>query len=316
MATFCGNCGSPLDGKSSFCQQCGTAVAGGGNQPPPSPSPAYAAPIVAAKKGNSALKIVVILLCCLFVGGMAVVGGLYYVAHRVKQTVMEKARENGVDLSSLGSSETDASANRRLPKACELLSKEEVSRLLGEPIERAKAKGSDCEYYGPAGLSAKLAEEETSEEVKRAQTPGADAQKSALALQRMLNRVGAQAGNTEAGPTGSAGELPLLVLGVSPNGKSTMNALALTKGIFGAASKAVGGQQGEKVHGAAEKSGADVFVGKDVPDLGDKAMWTPGSGLYVLQGNTLIKVNPGVFPGFSAKAMAVARAVLPKLKSS
>ena len=49
------------------------------------------------------------------------------------------------------------------------------------------------------------------------------------------------------------------------------------------------------------------------PVLGDKAMWTPKSGLYVLRGDTLIKINPGLFPDFNTKTIAVARAVLPKI---
>ena len=185
------------------------------------------------------------LLCCLAVGGAAVVGGLIYLAHRVKQASQQKSgKENGVDLRSIGSSDTNNSAMQRpLPKVCELLSKEDVSRLIGEPVERAEVKDAECEYYGPPGLSAKLAQEETSDELKRAKTPGANAQMQAIELQRMLNGVGARAGNAEAGPTGSGGELPLLVLGLSPDGKSTMNALNITKLIFVLASYAVAGQQ-------------------------------------------------------------------------
>lgn len=313
MATFCGNCGSPLGVNAAFCPQCGNAV---GNRPNPAsapPAPAYVSPVAPAAKGSSALKIVIVILCCLAVGGVAVVGGLFYLAHRVKQAVVQKAQENGVDLRSLGSSETDSAANRRLPKACDLLSKEDVSRLIGQPIERAEVKEAECEYYGPLGLSAKLAEQEASDELNRPKSPGADARTNGIELQRMLNRLGAQAGNTEAGPAGSDGELPLLVLGLSPDGKATMNALNITKGIFGLASDAVARQQGGNGEAANIKSGADVFVGTDLPGLGDKAMWTPKSGLYVLQGNTLIKVNPGVFPDFKAKTIAVARAVLPKV---
>jgi hypothetical protein len=252
------------------------------------------------------VKILIIVLCVLAVGGVLVVGTVVYVAHRVKQAVVAKAAENGVDLNSF--SNTTSESTRALPKPCTLLSKDEVSRLIGQPIERTEIKNRTCEYYGPASLSAKLAQQEGSAEVARAKTPGADAKASAIALQRMMARMGAANGNAEAVSTGSNGELPLMVLGVSPSGKATMNALSLTRALIGAASKA---EVGETKNG--HDGTADVFVGANVTGLGDKAMWTPQSGLYVLQGDTLIQVNPGVFPDFNAKSVAVARAIIPKI---
>ena len=86
----------------------------------------------------------------------------------------------------------------------------------------------------------------------------------------------------------------------------------MTKAIFGAASDALARSQGEN-GGAASKTGAEVFIGMDVAGLGDKAMWTPKTGLCVLKGDTLLKVNPGVLPDAKDKSLAVARAVLPKI---
>lgn len=150
MASFCGNCGSPLRPDSTFCVQCGSPVSRG-----PNPNAAAAssfqrnaAPVAPAPKSNTGLKIVVALLCCLVVGGIAVVGGLFYVAHRVKKAVVEEAAKNGVDLSSLSSSSRHVSAAKRLPKPCDLLAKEEVARLIGEPVERAEFQEEACLYYG------------------------------------------------------------------------------------------------------------------------------------------------------------------------
>jgi hypothetical protein len=201
MAAFCSNCGNAVLGGTGFCSNCGAAAG---------------KPVAAAAKGSPALKILVIVLCVLAVGGMAVVGAAVYVAHRVKQAVVAKAAENGVDLSSIGAA---SQSTRALPKPCTLLSKDEVSRLIGQPIERAVIKNRTCEYYGPAGLSAKLAEQEGSAAVARAKTPGADPKANAIALQRMMTRMGAANGNAEAGSAGNNGELPLLVLGVSPVAK-------------------------------------------------------------------------------------------------
>src|SRR6185437_6438515 len=171
MASFCGNCGSPLRPDSTFCVQCGSPVS-----QPPNPVPASsfqpAAAPVAPRKSSAALKIVVALLVCLVLGGVAVVGGLFYVAHRVKKAVVEEAAKNGVDLSSLsGSSRRVSGARHPLPKPCELLAKEEVSRLIGEPVERAEFRDETCLYYGPPGLAAKLAQTQASETFHRAGAP-------------------------------------------------------------------------------------------------------------------------------------------------
>ena len=222
MATFCINCGSPLNAGVAFCPQCGKPTGATPSAAPPAANQAYAAPVAPAAQGSSsAVKIIVIVLCLLAFGGMAVIGGLFYAAHRVKQAIVQKAEENGVDLHSLGKTET--ASNHPLPKACDLLSKENVSKLVGEPIERAEAKDDGCEYYGPAGLSAKLAQDEASAAIQQGKE--ADPANAAINLQRMLNRAGAQAGNAEAGPTGSSGELPLLVVGFSADGKAAMSAL-------------------------------------------------------------------------------------------
>lgn len=77
--------------------------------------------------------------------------------------------------------------------------------------------------------------------------------------------------------------------------------------LVGAASNANSGGE-PKSHAV-----ADGLVGASVDGLGDKAMWTPKSGLYVLQRNTLLQVNPGVFPDYNNKSVAVARAILPKI---
>ena len=304
MATFCVGCGTPLGESTAFCPKCGQVT---GNRPNPVPYTSVAP----ATKGGSAMKIIIVLLCCLAVGGIVVVGAVVYVAHRVKQAVVHTAAENGVDLNSLSVSSGDS--GRALPKSCDLLSRDEVSRLIGQPIERAETKNGTCEFYGPAGLSAKLAQEEGTDQLDRAKTAGADPKMNALEVQRMLNRMGAANGNTEAGSTGSGGELPLLVLNVSANGKSTMMALNLTKALVGAAGKSAAGQQGETSDAEKNKSIGYVFVGSQVDGLGDKAMWTPQHGLYVLKGDTLLQVNPCVMPDFSNKGVAVARAVLPKI---
>jgi zinc ribbon protein len=314
MAGFCVNCGSSLSDNSAFCANCGSAAPNRPIRPAGAPIPTYAAapPQPAKSGGSTALKIVVVVLCFLALAGAAVVGGVYYVAHRVKQAVVQSAAENGVDLRSLGASaRDDREASRTLPKACEMLSKSDVSRLIGEPVERSESKRGGCEYYGPPGLSAKLAQEEAS----NLSTTGwnKDALSAFRSLNRSVYRLGAQTGNSEAGPLGSDGELPLLAISLSTGGRSEMNAINLTKSLLGAGMKAVAQQQGENVKASDGKAVTDAFVATDVAGLGDKAVWRASKGLQVLKGDILITIYPGPFPDLETKTTAVARAVLPKV---
>jgi hypothetical protein len=297
MASFCANCGSSLSGQGAFCLQCGAPVGKQANPvaaPPRQPAPAAVAP---ATKSGSALKIVIVLLCCLAVGGAAVVGGLIYVAHRVKKALVEEAAAKGVDLTSITSSSGRVSgSNRPLPKPCELLKKEEVSRLIGEPIERAEVRDAMCMYYGPPGLAVKLAQEQASGTFTRAQTPGAHVNGTEVAnsVDQMVNSLAAQAGQT-----GSGGEMPLLMLAIDADGRAQMMAVSAGRAIFSGIGK------------SADSKG--ISFGSDIPGLGDKAIRVPKLGLNVLQGEILIRVIPGPFPDADAKTISVARAVLPKI---
>src|SRR4051812_27481776 len=159
MANFCRNCGAPLGANFAFCPQCRTPAAG---MPP-------AGPIAPATKSGSGMKILLVILCLLAVGGVAVVGGLFYVAHRVKQAVVAKTSEYGVDLPSrrTGSSAVSSELSRH---PCDLLTKEEAARLLGEPIDRTEVRRGSCLYYGPIGLSARLGDESMSAMVNKPNT--------------------------------------------------------------------------------------------------------------------------------------------------
>ena len=168
MASFCSNCGFPLGAGIAFCSKCGTrhAVAAAAQ-----PMAAPAAP-AAAVKSSSGLKILLFVLgfCVLF--GVAAVGAVFYIGHRVKQAVVEKAESYGVDLGSIAQTAAAPSSGRnsaakKMP--CDFLSKEEAASLLGEPIERATVSEQSCVYYGPPGLAAKLAQANTSDMMKQAQ---------------------------------------------------------------------------------------------------------------------------------------------------
>lgn len=313
MAGFCGNCGAARSGGSPFCSACGArqATPGGASMPVPgSPAavppavqslPPAAQPLPPAAKG-SGLKILAVVLAFVVLAGAAAIGGLYYFAHRLKQAVIEKAASAGVDLNSISSPEA-SNAKIRNYKACELLSKTDAASMLGEPIDRIEDQGGTCLYYGPAGLSGKLAQEGTADLLKQMQKPGAEVSGNDVAdsLSKLVGGLAAQAGAAQAGDAaGNSGDVPLLTFVVEGgDGKAQMTAITATKAIFGGIGKAA-------------SDGKEGF-GADIPGLGDRAVRLAGVGLNVLQGNTLIRLVPGPVPDANAKSIAIARAVLPKL---
>ena len=295
MAGFCGNCGFPLGENGAFCPQCGTRQAMAGSGAPPKP----AAPAGSTSAAGSGLKVLMVVLVCLGVAGAAVIGGVWYVAHRVKEAVVEKAKENGVDLHSIVPPATATTNRHKTHKACDLLSKEEAARVLGEPIERTEYQEEGCDYYGPPGVYAKLAQVQASDAIKRAGAPGATAggMEVANALGALVDSAGAAAGQT-----GSGGEMPLLMLIVSDgDGRSVMAAQNAANALFSGIFK------------AAEPDAKGTQFGAPIKGLGDQAVRVPKLGLNVLQGDTIIRIIAGPVPDADAKSIDLARLVLKRL---
>ena len=174
--------------------------------------------------------------------------------------------------------------------------------MLGEPIERIEDQGGTCLYYGPAGLSGKLAQEGTADLMKQLQKPGAKVNGNDVAdsLSKLVGGLAAAGAAASGDAPGSSGDVPLLTFVIDgEDGKPQMTALTATKAIFGGITKgATDGKEG---------------FGADIPGLGDRAVRLANLGLNVLQGNTLIRLVPGPVPDANAKTIAIARAILPKL---
>jgi hypothetical protein len=299
MAGYCSNCGRPLGANSKFCTQCGAQQAIGNAPPAPQMSAPPLSPAPQRSQApSSALKIVMVVLVCLGVLGAAAIGGVWYLAHRVKEAVVEKAQENGIDLNSITTPTKTSSNRHQTHKSCELLSKEEASSLLGEPIERTEYQDAECMYYGPPGLSAKLAGDQASDVYKRAQAPGSKvgAADMATAMDQLANNLGAAAGQT-----GSGGDLPLLMLTIEEDGKGAMMGLNASAALIGG------------IAHAADPEGHSTSVGGQIKGLGDQAVRLPKLGLHVLQGDTVIGIIAGPVPGADAKTIDIARLVLKRL---
>jgi hypothetical protein len=295
MAGFCGSCGFPVGENGAFCPRCGTRQAMAGAGAPPQP----AAPAVSTAASGSGFKILVIVLVCLGVAGATGIGGLWYLAHRVKEAVVEKAQESGVDLHSIVPPAAATTNRHKVHKACDLLSKEEAARILGEPIERAEYQQESCNYYGPPGLSAKLAQDQAADIFKRTQAPGAKpgGMEVANGVGALIDSLGAAAGQT-----GSGGEMPLLMLVVSDeNARSVMAAQNASNALFSGIFK------------AAEPDAKGAQFGAQIQGLGDQAVRVPKLGLNVLQGDTMIRIIAGPVPDADAKSIDLARLVLKRL---
>jgi hypothetical protein len=295
MAGFCGNCGFPLGENGAFCPQCGTRQAMGSSATPAQP----AAQALSAPAAGSGLKVLAIVLVCLGVAGAAAIGGVWYVAHRVKEAVVEKAKENGVDLHSIIPPAAATTNRHKTHKACDLLSKGEAARILGEPIERTEYQEEACNYYGPPGLNATLAQAQAADALKRAQAPG-----SQTGGMDVANGVGAlvESLGAAAGQTGSGGEMPLLILAVTDeNARSVMAAQNASNALFSGIFK------------AAEPDAKGTQFGAQIKGLGDQAVRVPRLGLNVLQGDTFIRIVTGPVPDADAKSIDLARLVLKRL---
>ena len=294
MASFCSGCGFPQNAGVAFCPNCGARQQGAASAAAP-PQAAQQAVAAAPAKGGSGLKIVLALLVFFAVAGIAAIGGLYYMAHRVKAAVLDRAKAYGVELPSTTPDHTSATP-RHIPKGCGVLSASEVSGLLGQPIERAEPQNSGCAYFGPAGLSAKLTEQLGSNTFQKMKAPGAGVKESEIA--NALMQVGDSTQNG-AGIENSHGEMPLLTLIFDADGKPQMTALTMSKALFNGIGKAAGDTEGP--------------MGADIPGLGDRAIRLQRLGLNVLKGDLLVRIMAGPVPDPDPKTVAVARAVLNKL---
>ena len=228
-----------------------------------------------------------LLIVFVVLGTLALAGGLgvYYVYHRVKAF----AHRTGIDSvvnevrSSQPSSGVSAQTARLPADICQLLSKQEASALIGEPIDHTRLDSKSCLYIGPPGLSQRLASQGMGNVIHSPDKPekGTDV---ANAVTNLMNSVAAA--------NSPGGEAPLLIVGVDgDNGRAAMTAMA------------------------ALKTGMSGFAGaaQEIPNLGDRAIRVGNLGLNVLKGNAMLTIHIGPVPGASIKDIAIAQAILPRI---
>lgn len=287
MAKFCGSCGAQLSDNSAFCIQCGTAQNAAAPpapqppvQPPPPAQPAYApvnapapAPYIQVnaptsapppvKSSGSGLKILLAILAVLFVGGLLVVGGLFYIGHRVVNKLKAAAAESGL---SLPDKENQASSSTSILHRdyCGLLSKDDVSAAIGVPIVATHAVSDGCEYLAE-GTSADMTARHLS---AMAGAKGADSQTQDAFHKLAGGLFSAQQQSEPKGQTPDEdGNVPVVVFEVDTNSARTQ--MQLNQKVLGAL-----GPQSPKIEG-----------------IGDEAFDSAGGMMFVRKGDTLIRIT-------------------------
>jgi zinc-ribbon domain len=101
-----------------------------------------------AKSSNTILKVILGVVVVLGICAVAVVGGLWYVGHKVVGKVKDAANQAGLDTNDLGRKGTPLTGD-----PCRFLSKSEVGDAIGVPITETKSTEDSCSYLAQGTMS-------------------------------------------------------------------------------------------------------------------------------------------------------------------
>lgn len=234
--------------------------------PPGGAQPSYsgypAAPV--AKKSGSGVKIVLAILAVLFVGAVVVLGGLFYVGHRVVNKIKTEAAEKGLSLPSGDNSSASASASTAThTDYCALLNKEDVGAAIGVPIVATQSTDEGCSYLAK-GTQADMTARHMS---ALAGTRGADSQTQDQVHQMAGTLFKAlQEENKESGADAN-GNVPVLAFSIDTTGAREQM------------------QLNSKVLGVLGPNGSTA-----IPGIGDEAFDSSGAMMFVRKGDKLIRI--------------------------
>jgi hypothetical protein len=322
MAKFCGSCGSPLNEGKRFCGKCGAPASSEG-QPSSSPSqPAYTpvvqpqvpvtpaavpiAPATASTGSSALLKVAIAAVVIIFVGGVAALGAVYYVVHKVKEKVAAVRHEVEGDnpsaahgelasmiqkaASSAASSNDDGSGFKGDP--CRFLSKDEVTKAAGIEIIRAQAQDSGCSYIAkgdPADMVSKhMTAMVTSQGKSNGSTPSAEQTKM---MQQITGAFFKQqeASDKSLSKEAATGEVIILSLNFSAGNadlEMKMNRMAFNH---------IAGSNGDG-------KTTDQRATGDLDGIGDEAYEVGGTSLIFRKGQTVVHM---MFPECPCDANAI-----------
>jgi len=245
------------------------------------------------------LKILFVVLGVLGLMGMLGIGGVWFVVHKVKQA----AANNGIDLNSF--SETRRGPARQFD-ACALLTKEDLSQILGLNIERAESTGrsthSTCRYYSSA------AQQRASDE-------------AATVMKKLQEET--KAGTSKADQSAVINDFGNMVRGIARAAGPAVgetNGLFLTVGVDSENAKAAmaGFKLGMGLTGALVMKGADAegkaMIREVVTGVGDEAISGPLLSLFMFrQGDVSVQLDARLLPGGRDAQIAIAKLIISKL---
>ncbi len=295
---FCQSCGSQVAG--AFCTKCGARasqpappppppVQPGGPPPsynpapPPPPPPQYAPPqqqyappqqqyapqpLPPPAKSGSGLKILFVVLGVFALLGFMFVGAIWYGWHKVK----EKAADNGIDLNEL--SQTQHGPRRRL-NACSLLSKSELSQLVGMNIDRVEGDKSasthtKCTYFSESAIDKST--DAATDALKRIQDGQVSGGNTPAEQEKAMKEVG----NIMRGISGTAANGMVVSVEVeTDNAKATMGAFKIAMGIL-----TVGDKEHHKV------------LREDIKGVGDEAIMGLMASIFMFRkGDVAVSID-------------------------
>ncbi len=121
-------------------------------QPQWSAPPSQPAPIAqvaqTTKSSNTLLKVVLVIVVILGLGAVAVVGGLWYVGHKVVNRVKDAAAQAGINTDEIGQKGHAITGD-----ACRFLSKADVGDAIGVPITEIKSSPEGCSYLAQGTMT-------------------------------------------------------------------------------------------------------------------------------------------------------------------
>jgi hypothetical protein len=216
-----------------------------------------------AQKSGSALKIVIAIVAVLFVGGLILLGGLFYVGHRVVNKIKTEAAENGLSIHGNNrNSEAESAATHGDP--CALLSKEDVSSAIGVAIVAAHTVEQGCEYLATGTQADMTARHMSSMMAAR----GADG-----ATQDKVHQIAGaffknQQEESKEQTLDSNGTVPVVVFSIDTNGAREQMKL------------------NSKVLSVLGPTGSTALAG-----IGDEAFDSAGGMMFVRKGDKLIRIT-------------------------
>jgi hypothetical protein len=162
MARFCDKCGTPSSLHPAFAQNPAAAMPPQQAAPvaytaPPQQPPVYAAPpsgyppadiAQTTKSSNTLIKVILGVIVVLGVIGIVVVGGVWYVGHKVVSTVKDAAAQAGINTDDIGKQ-----AANPVGDPCRFLSKDEVSAAIGVTITETTSSPDGCVYLAHGSLT-------------------------------------------------------------------------------------------------------------------------------------------------------------------